>query len=313
MKKILLSAMALVAAMSVNAQEFAAFNAEDNADFAALGLTSEASAVNGGTVIGKTASITAKVAFDDSFKSSSIGSITVGQATWNGGVQGNTNPKDADGGTPSGTLVAPAGGAAFLFEAAADGFLYIIQNSSSNKAYTVFEEGEAIGYIFSAYWTKAKVPAGKGVYSYELKGAGEYNQLKEAGITSVDWPEAYVIKDYDKANTTDSKGYGDGGLGVIKFPVFKDCKYIVNANGSKMTASGFYFDTTGDATITVNDDDKTITILDAGKIPSTTTGISTVKGNVVNIDGAIFNVAGQQVSKDYKGLVIKNGKKMIQK
>ena len=80
-----------------------------------------------------------------------------------------------------------------------------------------------------------------------------------------------------------------------------------------MTASGFYFDTTGDATITVNDDDKTITILDAGKIPSTTTGISTVKGNVVNIDGAIFNVAGQQVSKDYKGLVIKNGKKMIQK
>ena len=44
-----------------------------------------------------------------------------------------------------------------------------------------------------------------------------------------------------------------------------------------------------------------------------TTGISTVKAAAENNSATIYNVAGQQVSKNYKGLVIKNGKKMIQK
>lgn len=41
------------------------------------------------------------------------------------------------------------------------------------------------------------------------------------------------------------------------------------------------------------------------------TGINTVKAAQQN--GAIYNVAGQMVTPSYKGLVIKNGKKMIQK
>jgi hypothetical protein len=42
------------------------------------------------------------------------------------------------------------------------------------------------------------------------------------------------------------------------------------------------------------------------------TGISTVK-TVRVADGAIYNLAGQKVDKNYKGVVIMNGKKMIQK
>ena len=42
------------------------------------------------------------------------------------------------------------------------------------------------------------------------------------------------------------------------------------------------------------------------------TGISTVKTVRVD-DGAIYNLAGQKVEADYKGLVIKNGKKVMQK
>ncbi len=267
MRKILLSAVALVATMSVNAQEFCAFNADENADFAAIGLSSDKIAVVGGTVIGKTASVVAKIGADDDYKSSSIGTISVGDASINGGLQGNTNPKDADGGVPSSTLVAPAGGAFFVFEVAKDGYLYVFQNSSSNKSYTVFEEGEAIGYVFSAYWKNGVLPTGAGVYTYELKGAGEYNWLKEAGITSVLWPEQYIIGEtYNLDETVNAKGetgkgYGDAGLGVIKFPVFKDCKYIVNANGSKMTASGFYFDETGDAKVSITVDDAEVVIL----------------------------------------------------
>lgn len=43
-----------------------------------------------------------------------------------------------------------------------------------------------------------------------------------------------------------------------------------------------------------------------------TTGISNIKAAASN-NGAIYNIAGQRVANDYKGLVIKNGKKMIQK
>ena len=43
---------------------------------------------------------------------------------------------------------------------------------------------------------------------------------------------------------------------------------------------------------------------------NTTTGISNIE-NVKLQDGKCFNLAGQQVTKGYKGIVIKNGKKMV--
>lgn len=43
---------------------------------------------------------------------------------------------------------------------------------------------------------------------------------------------------------------------------------------------------------------------------TTTTGISNIE-NVKLQDGKCFNLAGQQVAKGYKGIVIKNGKKMV--
>ena len=42
-----------------------------------------------------------------------------------------------------------------------------------------------------------------------------------------------------------------------------------------------------------------------------TTGINNVE--TVQQDGVVYNVAGQMVTSSYKGLVIKNGKKFIQK
>lgn len=47
-----------------------------------------------------------------------------------------------------------------------------------------------------------------------------------------------------------------------------------------------------------------------GRTASAINSISTVtvKGN-----GKIYNLAGQQVTASYKGIVIKNGKKMVQK
>ena len=42
-------------------------------------------------------------------------------------------------------------------------------------------------------------------------------------------------------------------------------------------------------------------------------GIINVKKDAVKADGAIYNLAGQRVSKDYKGIVVKNGKMYITK
>ena len=41
------------------------------------------------------------------------------------------------------------------------------------------------------------------------------------------------------------------------------------------------------------------------------TGVNAVDVAQPVVDGPAFNVAGQQVSSDYKGIVVKNGKKYI--
>lgn len=46
---------------------------------------------------------------------------------------------------------------------------------------------------------------------------------------------------------------------------------------------------------------------------SESTGIQTVKAETIDVNAPIYNLAGQQVDKNFKGVVIQNGKKMIQK
>jgi len=244
MKKILLSAAAVFAAMSLNAQEICTFNPDN-----VLNLDADnGSALTAGTIIGETESIIATIGADDSYKPQDVASVING-AESKGGLQGSTNPKDADGGTPSSTLIQPASGAYLQFEAKADGFLYVIHKASSNKAYTVFEEGSAIGYTFAAFGNKEPLPE---VYQFTIEGGGEYNYLSETDRTKIEFAEQEWLKvnnpEFYEANwavqddgTSKWTNVSAGGLGVIKFAVAKDCKYIVNANGSKITAGGFVF------------------------------------------------------------------------
>ena len=43
------------------------------------------------------------------------------------------------------------------------------------------------------------------------------------------------------------------------------------------------------------------------------TGINEVSNGTVNENAPIYNLAGQRVGKDYKGVVVQNGKKFIKK
>lgn len=307
MKKFLLSVAALVAAMGVNAQEVCSFNPGNSME-----LADDGTALTAGTVIGETASIVAKIGADDTYKKQDA-TFTVGNETVSGGLQGATNPKDADTGVPATTLKEPASGAFLVFEAKADGYLYVMHKASSNKAYTVFEEGTAISYTFAAIGD-ASTDLGA-VYQYTLP----YEVVNEqfAVQNSIEWAEQEFLKntapDKYAAHWTEAE---DGtkswtaikinGLGVIAFPVYKDCKYIVNANGSKITAAGFAF-STEDNVIIKSADDVTIYSGSSAIAPDTWTiaGGSKLMGSdwktddkandMKSTDGKIFTLVKENV------------------
>ena len=280
----------------------------------ALGLDADnGTALTAGTEIGKIDEVICTIGADDTYKPQEVAG-TINGAEFKGGLQGGTNPKDADSGVPATTLQAPVSGAFLQFDVKEDGYLYIIHKASSNKAYTVFEEGTAIGYKFAAQGdAESKLGA---TYQFELKGEGELNERKEPVLFAEQEylkeadPEFYESnwEDVEKDGVVTStwKALKINGLGVIAFPVFKDCTYIVNANGSKIAAAAFAFSKADDLVVATEDG---VEIYKGGG----ETAIQSAKVVKVAANGAIYNLAGQKVNASYKGVVIKDGKKYLQK
>ena len=106
----------------------------------------------------------------------------------------------------------------------------------------------------------------------------------------------------------------------------EDCSYtgwsfkkVVEGEKEKWIQDQEYTDEPQDVTSIVLqacDDDQAkypavINIKSIKRVTTTATGISKVENLEVAKDGKCFNLAGQQVGKNYKGVVIKNGKKMV--
>lgn len=77
--------------------------------------------------------------------------------------------------------------------------------------------------------------------------------------------------------------------GTVTFSVAEGGTYYVLAAGTKMGFYGFKY------------------------VTGTSTGISDIQAPKSSKDGATFNLLGQKVANDAKGIVIKNGKKFINK
>lgn len=96
-------------------------------------------------------------------------------------------------------------------------------------------------------------------------------------------------------------------------------KKVVEGETEKWIQDQEYTDEPQDVTSIVLqacDDDQAkypavINIKSIKRVTTTATGISKVENLKVAQDGKSFNLAGQQVGKNYKGVVIKNGKKMV--
>ena len=291
MKKFLLSAVALVAAMSVNAQVLQ-INADD------FGITSDGVAVEAGKAWGTAGGANFSNAFATQHKAVDCKNndyikviIDGNEIVTAGGIQGQDNPKDADGGNPALTLQEAASGAVIQVNATADGWVYIVGKLSSNKQYVVFEEGAAVGYKLAMEITDDRFSDNK--INLEVKGEGEFNQIP-AG-TQIQWVVKEALNDADAASA-------GNGLGVIYFPVYEGCKYYAHATGSKISWSGAYFSASEAASVKLAKEDGTEFELlgDASAVA----GISEAKSEaaapvkVITANGiqiGKFNIAGQQV------------------
>lgn len=296
MKKILLSAVALVAAMSANAQVF-------QMDGESHGLTSDLSGVEAGYAWG---SIDGAIDISNAFetqhkvvdcKNNSYTKVVIdgNEILTKGGVQGNDNPKDADGGNPALTLLPAVGGAVVQIDAKKDGWVYIVAKLSVNKNYVVFEEGTPIGYKIAMEVKEDRYPTN--VINLEIKGSGEYNY-----VTFENHPDGILQIGQETVGEKDIKV---NGLGVFYFPVAKDCKYLAHATGSKISWSGVYFAEKEATTVAVANDEGAVLAIVGDQAAS----VKNIKNDVQN--NVLYNIAGQKVDNNYKGLVIMNGKKVM--
>lgn len=160
------------------------------------------------------------------------------------------------------------------------------------KAYTVKLNEEKTGIVMNE--VEGVVPAGVAVL---LQGVAnkDYALTKADGLQNV--TSDLKMSDGTITSTGDKNIYGlatvngqDGfykASGEQKIPA--KCGYLEVAK----TAGAAFFS--------------------LGDITGNTTGIADVKAETVKADAQMYNLAGQKVGKGYKGIVIKNGKKMILK
>ena len=304
MKKVFLLA-AVAFATSVNAQ-VVQFDAEG------IGMTETATEFAAETALGSNDAIDAYLAFTDSYKASNIKNndynvVKIGgnEVQTKGGMQGSANPKDVNGNSPAGNVAegtapsVPVSGCVYGVTAKADGIVYVVAKLSSNKAYTVFEDGAAIGYKAAMEANNAAFPDSK--LFVEVKGEGEYNLV----TTAIDQLEHIATGD-------PASEIKVNGLGVIWFPVYNGGKYLFNACGSKASVSGMYFATAEQDVVVEGTDSEApkdaFTIYTAGA-----DGIANVAATAKAENARMFNLAGQEVGKNFKGIVVVNGKKFMNK
>lgn len=153
--------------------------------------------------------------------------VMIGNASFEtyNGVQGNDNPKDADGGNPALTLKAPASGSVIQIEAKSNGWMYVAAKLSTNKQYMVFEDGVAIGYMYAMRVDDSRIP--NNVMAGQVGTAG--SPISEG--TQVQW----LIREYTGNAEAETAG---NGLGVIYFPVKAGKTYQAFACGSKISWCG---------------------------------------------------------------------------
>ena len=163
------------------------------------------------------------------------------------------------------------------------------------KAYTVKLNAEKTGIVMNE--VEGVVPAGVAVL---LKGKAktDYRLAKAEGLQDQDVTSDLKLSDGTITSTTEKTVYGlatvNGQDGFYKASNDKTipakCAYLEVKNSAN--PAKFY---------------------SLGDHSGSTTGITSVKNEAAGNNAPMYNLAGQLVDKGYKGIVIKNGKKIVLK
>ena len=135
----------------------------------------------------------------------------------------------------------------------------------------------------------------------------EYFGNHTNGNTETCNPE--ILEDYEYAATALLLNVGKMPKDAV---IYIGSIKVYDADGNLLSKVNF-----DDATVGEYDTTKTVHYPGWQKaatfeiVEEPTTGISNIESANVAKDGKSFNLAGQQIGKNYKGVVIKNGKKMV--
>lgn len=314
MKKILLLAAGCAMSIAAQAQTEVGFlNAE------ALGLEAKPT-LEAGTVLAQTANVTMtnlngdevskqEPAFNG-FKTVIVNGESIALVS---GIGGSTNGKGDFTTSPTGWI--------YNLEVKADGWMIVPSKISSNKNFLVYE-GKAgedpmpVAYTLGMDIQSADYPdIHEVVFTLPATDLGYVNleapdiDKYTFGGNTVAWPIRIATGDAEAASA-------GNGTGVIAFKVYAEAgNYMVLATGSKMNTCGYIFvpcnpdETTPSVSVYAEsakdtEAERTVVVLGAGGA-----GIAGVAADAVDANAPVYNVLGQRVSENAKGLLIKNGQK----
>ena len=263
--------------------------------------------------------------------------------TLGSGAVGNANPTFVS--FEAGVMSA---GAVFKIHANMDGYMTVFTKINPNKQYLVFE-GTTGDIIYSLGWSNgdqkiyyAMPDDGDGYINYDAPDASKY--LIPATKQAVDANGVKLWKDAE-GNTVAADTKPEGGsaimedipgqtkpampwnvagmesapgesTGFLSFPVYEGSDYYFSALGSKAACGGFVY--TAEAPTVVFEEvlaeDGTVTNprVEFPAILGDPNAVETVS-TVSDENAPVYNLFGQKVGKDAKGILIQNGKKFIRK
>jgi hypothetical protein len=306
MKKSLLSLAAVVVALGANAQAEEVFIDADALDLEAVAL--------GGETIAESDNVVLSLPYADTYKTAALAGssdpynyIAVNGIEYKAvtGLTGNTNPTNPT------INEAASGGCVFQFDVKKDGYLVVFCKFTTNKNYYVWEGlyGEspsAVAYTLGMNYNDEKI-----VFSMPADADG-YIDVTAADIdryvNTASGTTQKVISIYTNGEDTATS---TNGLGVLVFPVYADAEhYLVSAQGSKVSCDGGVFVTEEPTQIALVGAETGVKDL----IGTYNSGVSNISVDKVYDENApVYNVMGQRVAKDTKGILIQNGRKFINK
>jgi hypothetical protein len=301
MKKSLLSIAAVAVALCANAQAEEVFTDVESIDF---------DSIEEGSVIAESDNVTVKLPFADTYKSGALAGssdpynyIAIDGVEYKAvsGVTGSTNPTN-----PS-LDAAAVGGCVFQFDVRADGYLVVFAKMAPNKNFYVWE-GEAASNV--AYSLGVNYGDSKIVFSMPADEMG-YIDETAADIDTYCNVSGRATNKLQDIYGGEIDSTIKNGLGVIVFPVYADAEsYLVCGAGTKMTCDGGVFLTKKPEQIALVSAENGVKDL----FGTYTTGVSNISvDNTFNENAPVYNVMGQRVAKDTKGILIQNGRKFINK